>query len=232
MAEDFAKKGWQFAQRQQQRTGHPPRPATTPRQFSTIAAPVGPLPSQSTVNRSRSANTYSYSCGANDGPLMALITGDTASFPPRLSELRKSLVDFIGEHIVPNERAVLDHQLSSDRWTPLPLMEQMKVSAHLCVLPSSCMRTCEREENHTLPFLVHMYLIPRRYEIPHPVYISLYCTEYIQIYLTTYSLVRVCVCSLRPVLGDCGTCSCHWNQILAPGTVPDCPIWSMPTSQR
>ena len=133
MAEDFAKKGWQFAQRQQQRTGHSPRPATTPRQFSTIAAPVGPLPSQSTVNLSRSANTYSYSCGANDGPLMALITGDTASFPPRLSELRKSLADFIGEHIVPNERAVLDHQLSSDRWTPLALMEQMKVSSDLCL---------------------------------------------------------------------------------------------------
>ena len=151
MAEDFAKKGWQFAQRQQQSTGHSPRPATTPRQFSTIAAP---LPSQSTVNRSRLANTYSYSCGANDGPLMALITGDAASFPPRLRELRKSLVDFIGEHIVPNERAVLDHQLSGDRWTPLPLIEQMKVSSPLCF---TLMRTCEREESikSYISFFVH-----------------------------------------------------------------------------
>ena len=152
MAEDFAKKGWQFAQRQQQSfqsTGHSPRPATTPRQFSTIAATP---PSQSTANRSRLANTYSYSCGANNGPLMALITGDAASFPPRLRELRKSLVDFIGEHIVPNERAVLDHQLSGDRWTPLPLIGQMKVSCF------TLMRTCEREESIKSYIFIFLYI--------------------------------------------------------------------------
>lgn len=138
MAEDFAKKGWHFAQKQQsQSLGQSPRPASSPSPrhysaLSTTRTTYSPV-----ANRSKTTPTNSYSCGAGDNSLMALMTGDTASFPPRLRELRKSLADFMRERIVPSEREVLDHQLSDDRWIPLPLIEQLKVSCSVCVYTSA-----------------------------------------------------------------------------------------------
>ena len=135
MAEDFAKKGWHFAQKQQQHSQtsvHSPTSHT--RQYSTlsVARVSTKPPSLSASDPSRMSPTSSYSCGAaGENSLMALMTGDAASFPPRLRGLRESLSDFMEEYIVPNERAVLEHQQSDDRWTPLPLMEKMKVSSSL-----------------------------------------------------------------------------------------------------
>ena len=127
MAEDFAKKGWHFAQRQQARgLSHSPSPS--PRHYSTLSA-TGEALGRLQVNQMKMAHANGYSCGASEGSLMALMTGDTASFPPRLREMRESLAKFTRDHILSNERAVLDHQLSGDRWTPLPLMEQLKVTS-------------------------------------------------------------------------------------------------------
>ena len=64
---------------------------------------------------------------------MALMTGDVASFPPHLRELRTNLAQFVNDRIPPSESAMLDHQLSRDRWTPLPLIDQLKVSPCMCV---------------------------------------------------------------------------------------------------
>ena len=124
MAEDFAKKGWHFAQKQQA-LGHshtPTRDPSSPRSYSTIpGSTVYPV-------KLNTAHTNSYSSGGvGDGSLTALMTGDVASFPPRLREMREGLIEFMRECVVPNERAVLDHHLSHDRWTPLPLIEEMKV---------------------------------------------------------------------------------------------------------
>ena len=138
MAEDFAKKGWHFAQKQQsQSLGQSPRPSSSPspRHYSTLSATR--TTHSPVANRSKTTPpANSYSCGVGDGSLMALMTGDAASFPPRLRELRKSLADFMRERIVPSEREVLDHQLSDDRWTPLPLIEQLKVSCSVYMYTS------------------------------------------------------------------------------------------------
>ena len=55
------------------------------------------------------------------------MTGDVDSFPPILYDLRQKLSEFMRERVLPNEKAVLDHQLTEDRWTPLPLIEHLKV---------------------------------------------------------------------------------------------------------
>ena len=124
MAENFAKKGWHFAQKHQaQGTSHTVRPANT-RSYSTFTR-VPPHPSKTANHSPR--NCYSSTASTKDS-LMGLMTGDVESFPPLLSELREKLAEFMRDHVFPNEKAVLDHQLSSDRWTPLPLIEELKVT--------------------------------------------------------------------------------------------------------
>lgn len=55
------------------------------------------------------------------------MTGDVDNFPPRLGEIRRKLLDFMEEMVYPNERVLMDHQMSADRWKPHPLVEEMKV---------------------------------------------------------------------------------------------------------
>ena len=129
MAENFAKKGWHFAQKQQalgsragQGTSSIPRGT---RNYSTIATNrMFPWPIQTNVITGRSW----YTNGAADKSLMALMTGDMESFPPRFRAIREKLAVFMVEHVFPHETEVADHQLSPERWTPPPLIEKLKVS--------------------------------------------------------------------------------------------------------
>lgn len=131
MAEDFAKKGWHFAQRQQTSGALVGPSGAGRRHYSTF---TGGFPAtRRTKNRFRSEPKNWYSNGATGDSLMALMTGDTESFPPHLQEVRQKLTEFMEECVLPNERAVLDHQLSSERWTPLPLIEELKVCLYYTV---------------------------------------------------------------------------------------------------
>ena len=131
MAENFAKKGWHFAQKRQA-LGSRVRPGTNSpphgtRSYSTLTASrTLPWPIKTEVIPPRNW----YSNRADDKSLMALMTGDTESFPPRLRAIREDLAVFMAEHVFPNEKKVADHQLSPERWTPLPLIEKLKVSCH------------------------------------------------------------------------------------------------------
>ena len=123
MAEDFAKKGWHFAQKQQARSTPVGRGGTGGvRHYSTF---TGGFPGTKKPTNCTLKNWYSNR--ATGDSLVGLMTGDTESFPPHLREVRKKLTQFMEEHVLPNEKAVLDHQLSSERWTPLPLIEELKV---------------------------------------------------------------------------------------------------------
>lgn len=130
MAEDFAKKGWHFAQKQQAR-GASVGPGGTGgvRHYSTF---TGGFPGTKKTTNSELKNWYSN--GATSDSLMALMTGDAGSFPPHLQEVRQKLTEFMEEYVFPNEKTVLDHQLSSERWTPLPLVEELKVRMTLTTL--------------------------------------------------------------------------------------------------
>ena len=131
MAEDFAKKGWHFAQRQQRQavggvgSGTTHTPSGT-RHYSTLSTTeIFPhLRRAAGRGRSHSGGT------TGDNSLMALMTGDVASFPPRLQKMREEVVEFMTERVLPREREVLDHQLSADRWTPLPLIDKLKVKRY------------------------------------------------------------------------------------------------------
>ena len=124
MAESFARKGWDFAQKQDRLTSTPLRKFTSPQQrsYSTLRPvtvcgkdffPLG-------------VREFSVPSGT-DEVSMALITGNVANFPPRLKEIRKKLMDFMEEEVYPAERTLEDHQMSPDRWKPHPLIEELKV---------------------------------------------------------------------------------------------------------
>ncbi|XP_036382649.1 acyl-CoA dehydrogenase family member 10-like isoform X1 [Megalops cyprinoides] len=49
-----------------------------------------------------------------------------AGLPPRAQELQLLLGRFIKEHVLPAEQQLRDHQASAQRWTPHPLMEELK----------------------------------------------------------------------------------------------------------
>ena len=134
MAEDFAKKGWHFAQRQQRQAVGGVGSGTThtssgTRHYSTLSTTeIFPhlRRAAGSFKRGRS-NHYSGDTTGGDNSLMALMTGDVASFPPRLQKMREEVVGFMTERVLPREREVLDHQLSADRWTPVPLIDELKV---------------------------------------------------------------------------------------------------------
>lgn len=137
MAQDFAKKGWHFAQKQQAlHPGHRSgTKGTHSRNYSTVPSlTMRPTQSNSTARRpgvnqsSKHTQTNSYSCRSDSKSLIALMTGDVESFPPRLFELREKLTEFMRDCVLPKEKDVLDHQMSSDRWTPLPFIEELKVN--------------------------------------------------------------------------------------------------------
>ena len=59
--------------------------------------------------------------------VVAVMTGDVPSYPSRLAEVREMLLAFMEERVLPVEETVLAHQLSGDRWTSLPIIEELKV---------------------------------------------------------------------------------------------------------
>lgn len=48
---------------------------------------------------------------------------------PRAEALRRRLLSFMDEHVYPNEARFLDHERGPDRWTPAPLLEELKEKA-------------------------------------------------------------------------------------------------------
>ena len=135
MAEDFAKKGWHFAQKQQSSGGTGAKGHSGARQYSTSAHSVKGGPwwgRKNDIIAPATARGNSSSAGGDS--LMALMTGDVGLFPSRLKELRKELLGFMEEHVLPQEAAVLAHQLSEDKWTPLPIIEELKVLVFLLLL--------------------------------------------------------------------------------------------------
>jgi len=134
MAESFAKKGWDFALKQEQKSSHSKESApkgttmegVNTRSYSTVAARHPPLRHHG--NSSHGARRcYSTSVASEKVPL-ALVTRDIEGFPPRLKALRARLVEFMAEEVYPAETVLADHQLSRDRWKPHPRMETLKVS--------------------------------------------------------------------------------------------------------
>ena len=99
MAEKFANKGWHFAQKQQRSAGsHPP------------------------------SGRRAYSTDVRQGGAhISLVTSDVSSFPPHLRELQERIQSFVEEHVLPLEDTFCEHQSSPDRWTPLPVVEDLKV---------------------------------------------------------------------------------------------------------
>ena len=142
MAESFAKKGWEFALKQDLRatTLSTPTPHKSHmgspkswRSYSTLASHDCSVFGDS---RSLSSSTTGV-----DGNPLALMTRDFANFPPRLKELRTRILDFMEEFVYPAERTLVDHQTSHDRWTPHPLIEEMKVPlshTRICNLIIGC----------------------------------------------------------------------------------------------
>ncbi|KAJ7309822.1 hypothetical protein JRQ81_007892 [Phrynocephalus forsythii] len=49
--------------------------------------------------------------------------------PPRVQDLYRKLERFLRDHIYPAEQLLRDHQASSERWTPHPLIETLKEKA-------------------------------------------------------------------------------------------------------
>jgi acyl-CoA dehydrogenase len=50
-------------------------------------------------------------------------------YPARVQELQKRLTDFMDEHIYPNEARYHQHTLGTDRWQPVPVIEELKPKA-------------------------------------------------------------------------------------------------------
>ncbi len=50
-------------------------------------------------------------------------------YTPKVQELRKRLIAFMGEHIYPNESKYNAHVRSDKRWTPVPVIEELKPTA-------------------------------------------------------------------------------------------------------
>jgi acyl-CoA dehydrogenase len=50
-------------------------------------------------------------------------------YTPKVQELRKRLIDFMAEHVYPNERNWEHHVKSERRWQPVPVIEELKAKA-------------------------------------------------------------------------------------------------------
>ena len=69
-----------------------------------------------------------YSCrSSSDNTPIGLVLSDMASFPPRVREMRESLLAFMEEHVFPAESQLWAHQNSDQRWKPHPLVDELKV---------------------------------------------------------------------------------------------------------
>ncbi len=50
-------------------------------------------------------------------------------YSPRVQELRKRLIAFMEEHIYPNDHKWWEHVMGEKRWTPVPIIEELKPKA-------------------------------------------------------------------------------------------------------
>jgi len=50
-------------------------------------------------------------------------------YTPKVQELRKKLIDFMAEHVYPNEKNWEKHVRSEQRWQPVPVIEELKARA-------------------------------------------------------------------------------------------------------
>ena len=50
-------------------------------------------------------------------------------YTPKVQELRKRLIAFMDEHIYPNEASYYAHVHGDKRWTPVPIIEELKPRA-------------------------------------------------------------------------------------------------------
>jgi len=87
-----------------------------------------PEEQQGSMGRHPSSGSRAYSTDARqESTHIGLVMSDVSSFPPRLRELREKILSFMVEHILPLEDTFYEHQNSQDRWTPLPVVEELKV---------------------------------------------------------------------------------------------------------
>ncbi|XP_071945026.1 acyl-CoA dehydrogenase family member 10-like [Antedon mediterranea] len=113
LAEHMASIGWSFAEKGNKSTGttgSPPKPLGASRSYSTFFQP----------RRSFSTHTES-----NPGILPVSIDG----LPKNVQNLHKKVKEFIDLNILPIEQELIAHQMSDQRWTPHPLIEQLKDKA-------------------------------------------------------------------------------------------------------
>ena len=139
MAEWFAEKGWEFAQKQDQvsmpssfclsgenthRIHKHSRPPIGRRHYGTAAASMN----------NPAALKRDYSTPAHrlpDSQSVALMTRDVRNFPANLKQLYEKLVGFMEEEIYPIEEALFEHQRSDGRWIPHFEIERIKVTLSL-----------------------------------------------------------------------------------------------------
>ena len=135
MAEWFAEKGWEFAQKQEKlsnpssfclsgenthRIHKHSQPPLGKRHCGTTAASIA----------KPAAPKRDYSTPASrlpDSQSVALMTGDVRNFPTNLKQLYEKLVSFMEQHVYPIEEALFEHQRSDGRWIPHFEMERIKV---------------------------------------------------------------------------------------------------------
>lgn len=115
-AEFMASLAWDFATREGFRVfkGLSATKEPSPRLFSTWVA-QRPFPSRS------------YSTGWNPASKSHLIVSPDG-LPSRVQELYHKLRRFMDVHIYPTEQLLRDYQASQSRWTPHPLIEELKAS--------------------------------------------------------------------------------------------------------
>ncbi|XP_061459477.1 acyl-CoA dehydrogenase family member 10 isoform X2 [Rhineura floridana] len=114
-AEFMADLAWDFATKEGFRVfKEPPAPGPTSRAFSTWADP-----------RLFPKRSYSTLAPASKSHLVVSPDG----LPACVQELHHKLKKFMNTHIYPAEQLLRDHQASPNRWTPHPLIEELKEKA-------------------------------------------------------------------------------------------------------
>ena len=125
MAEWFAKKGWDFAQKQD----------TLSRPFN-ISVPE--KPARRIRHPTSNIGKRRYSTPAQrlpDSQSVALLTGDVENFPSKLKQLHEQLLSFMEKEIYPIEEGLFQHQKSENRWIPHFEIERLKVDISLSLSP-------------------------------------------------------------------------------------------------
>ena len=78
----------------------------------------------------RTPGTRSYVTSTDSSPAHAskgALIFSPEGLPPRVRELYQQLKEFMEQHVYPAEPELQRHQVSAERWTPSPLVEDLKV---------------------------------------------------------------------------------------------------------